>query len=94
MTRPATEAPGGERATESVEILFFARLRRVAGRDRTTAHLPAGTTVRELARRLEHDITDLTLDGTLIAVNEAYANETTELRDGDTVAFLPPVSGG
>jgi hypothetical protein len=27
-------------------------------------------------------------------VNESYARFTTELHDGDEVAFLPPVSGG
>lgn len=94
MTRAGRDTVGSGAATETVEVLFFARLRRLAGRDRTTARVPAGTTVRELARRLEQDITHLTLGGTLIAVNEAYASETTELRDGDTVAFLPPVSGG
>ena len=28
------------------------------------------------------------------AVNEEYAKLTTRLKDGDEVAFLPPVSGG
>jgi len=30
----------------------------------------------------------------LIAVNEQYAGEDDTLRDGDVVAFFPPVSGG
>ena len=29
-----------------------------------------------------------------VAVNEEYAKPATTLRDGDEVAFLPPVSGG
>jgi molybdopterin synthase catalytic subunit len=33
-------------------------------------------------------------DGLLYAVNRAYAERTQELRDGDEVALIPPVSGG
>jgi molybdopterin converting factor small subunit len=29
-----------------------------------------------------------------VAVNEDYARLTSSVRDGDEVAFLPPVSGG
>ncbi len=29
-----------------------------------------------------------------IAVNEEYVGEDTQIRDGDTVAIIPPVSGG
>jgi hypothetical protein len=31
---------------------------------------------------------------TLVAVNEAYADERDPLRPGDVVAVLPPVAGG
>ena len=33
-------------------------------------------------------------DGLLYAVNRQYAEKQTELADGDTVALIPPVSGG
>lgn len=30
----------------------------------------------------------------MTAVNEAYATDETALQSGDTIAFIPPVSGG
>lgn len=32
--------------------------------------------------------------GCLSAVNEEFAEDDTEVRSGDVVAFIPPVSGG
>ncbi len=29
-----------------------------------------------------------------VAINQNYVNEDTELKDGDEVAFIPPVQGG
>lgn len=29
-----------------------------------------------------------------VAINKNYVNEDTELKDGDEVAFIPPVQGG
>jgi len=84
---------------DGVEVLFFARLRDAAGvrsehvaiRARATAHdlwVELGRRHPALARS-EADRPDLR-----VAVNRAYATWDTVLRDGDEVAFLPPVSGG
>ncbi|MGB9944687.1 MoaD/ThiS family protein, partial [Bacillus subtilis] len=34
------------------------------------------------------------IDTAMIAVNESYVKENTSVSSGDTVAIIPPVSGG
>lgn len=36
----------------------------------------------------------VSLDSVMIAVNEEYASVETEVKTGDVIAFIPPVSGG
>jgi sulfur-carrier protein len=50
--------------------------------------------VRQLADRLEHSYSGLSLSGSLCAINEHYAEPEHLIQAGDTVAFFPPVSGG
>ncbi len=77
----------------TINILFFASLRATAGRQQEVS-LESPLTLRELAQRLEHTYTGLSLGGTLCAINEQYADPDTLIQSGDTVAFFPPVSGG
>ncbi|RJF72548.1 molybdopterin converting factor subunit 1 [Deinococcus cavernae] len=76
-----------------VRLLFFARLKRETGLDQELLEVPAGATVREVAR-LAEDRHGVSLKGCMVAVNEAYASPEQELACGDEVAFLPPVAGG
>lgn len=76
----------------NVHVLLFAHLRRQAAEPEFGVQLPAGSTVRDLARQLEAQ--GLSLSGCMAAVNEAYAAPDTVLQSGDEVAFLPPVAGG
>ena len=79
-----------------VTVRLFARLRDIAGaaelvRD-VSSTATIGTVWRQLADEFpalapyEHSISS--------AVNADYARMDAELREGDEVAFLPPVSGG
>lgn len=77
-----------------VTVLFFAQLRAAARTDELQVRVDPGTTVRMLAGRLEEDRPGLALSGSMVAVDEAYAEPDRILRGGETVAFLPPVSGG
>lgn len=77
----------------NVNVLLFARLRREAGIETTSVELPTQSTVRDLAARVETDHR-VSLSGCMVAVNEQYAMPDTILREGDEVAFLPPVAGG
>ncbi len=79
-----------------VTVKLFARLRDIAGAPELTREIAPGTTVERLWRELAVEFPDLGPYERAMseAVNLDYARMGTELRDGDEVAFLPPVSGG
>jgi molybdopterin synthase catalytic subunit len=78
----------------NITILLFASYRHQAGVRQLALALPQGATVRDAAKRLEADFPGLSLKGALCAVNEYYVGPDTALHEGDTLALLPPVSGG
>lgn len=47
-----------------------------------------------LSKRDSHWLNTLTKNTVLIAVNQQMANEKAPVKDGDEVAFFPPVTGG
>ena len=81
-------------AASTVRVLLFARLRREAGWSDATFDVPEGSTVAELAETIRRSSTALDLSGCMCAVDERYASPDVRLHGGETVAFLPPVSGG
>ena len=79
-----------------VRLLFFAVLRDIAGADQHELELAEGTTaldVWESLRRAYAKLADYT-QPPMIAINESYATPDAILRDGDELAFIPPVAGG
>ena len=87
------------RATETslkLQISFFALYRERAGRSRMPLELAPGATVSDMVaeiRRLFPGLAPPTVN-IVVAVNAEYAEPDTELRDGDDIALIPPVSGG
>ena len=79
-----------------VTVKLFARLRDIAGADELTRDIPAGATIASVWRELAGEFPALSEYERSIstAVNADYARMNTEVRDGDEIAFLPPVSGG
>lgn len=79
-----------------VTLRLFARLREIAGTSELQLEMPEGSDARALWDELVRQFPDLTPYGASVscAVNQEYAKFTTPLKDGDEVAFLPPVSGG
>ncbi|OHR64589.1 molybdopterin synthase sulfur carrier subunit [Bacillus sp. HMSC76G11] len=76
-----------------IKILFFAHLQDEAG----TAAMKidkSGLTVGELKLWVQENYGLQGLNSVMTAVNESFANESDLINDGDTVAFIPPVSGG
>lgn len=79
-----------------VRLLFFAVLRDIAGVDERELSVDEGTTAREVwesLRRSYAKLADYT-QPPMIAINESYAAPDAILRDGDELAFIPPVAGG
>jgi molybdopterin converting factor subunit 1 len=79
-----------------VTIRLFARLREIAGESELTRTLGDGSTARDAWEALvaEFPAMGAHTGSISVAVNEEYARMGAGLRDGDEVAFLPPVSGG
>jgi len=79
-----------------VTVRLFARLRDIAGAAELSRPLDEGATVGTLWQQLVREFPELNAYERSIstAVNADYARMHERLKDGDEVAFLPPVSGG
>jgi sulfur-carrier protein len=79
-----------------VTVRLFARLRDLAGTGELEREVQAPATVRTVWTSLTAEIPSLVeYENTMsVAVNAEYAKMAAPVRDGDEVAFLPPVSGG
>ena len=79
-----------------VRLLFFAVLRDIAGSDERELRIDEGTTAREVWESLRQSYAKLAdyTQPPMIAINESYAAPDAVLRDGDELAFIPPVAGG
>lgn len=80
----------------TVRSLFFATYRDMAGSDELLVELPPTSTVEDLVRELRAARAGLAAlpPEPVVAVNMEYAPLSTSLREGDEVAFIPPVAGG
>jgi len=79
-----------------IRLLFFAVLRDVAGKSEDVVELPEGARAGDVWQRLrdEHPALRDYIQPPMIAVNESYVGTDEPLRDGDELAFIPPVAGG
>ena len=79
-----------------VTVRLFARLRDLAGSGELVREVPDPATVRTVWTSLVSDMPGLAdyERAMSVAVNADYARMTAPVKDGDEVAFLPPVSGG
>ena len=79
-----------------VEILFFARLRELAGTKSTTLQVASRSTVSEALGAVASTYPDLReyLSRCRAAVNEEFATLDTIIPENGVLAIIPPVSGG
>lgn len=77
-----------------VQVRYFASFAEAAGRDAESLDLGHAD-----ARRLYRELSDrhgfrLAAEHVRVATNDRFSDWDTPLADGDTVVFIPPVSGG
>jgi len=79
-----------------VTVKLFASLRDAVGKRELPLELPAGATAAAAWEKLvaEHPRLQPMIKSLQVAVNQQFAGLDSALKDGDEVAFLPPVSGG
>ena len=77
-------------------VKLFGAVRERVGAKLLSLSLPDGFSVADLRARLaaEHAVFDEFGDRLAVSINFEIADPDATLRDGDEVAFLPPVSGG
>lgn len=75
----------------TIQVRFFASIREKVGRSEIQVEAASISCAAELWQR----VTGGPLPpNTLIAINQEYAQPHQAVRDGDEVAFFPPVTGG
>ena len=75
------------------KVLFFAHLRDAVGEE-SIEMVANGKTVSEFKQQISETYDIQKLDTVMVAINEEFAPDSEIIQDGDTIAFIPPVSGG
>lgn len=80
----------------NITVLLFGACKEVAGVSELHYELVAPATAATAWAELKRQFADLERfeRSALVAVNEEHAQRNQPLKDGDTVAIFPPVSGG
>ena len=84
-------------ASTSVSVLYFAALRDLAGvpEERVSlATTPVSVATLLQALETRHEALRGRLQSVRVAVDEEFSELSHELRGGEVVALIPPVSGG
>ena len=79
-----------------VRVLLFGILKDLVGRPSDLVNLPDHATAADVLHHYEQSLArnKNVMSSVAMSVNQEYAAADTQLRDGDEVALLPPVSGG
>lgn len=75
------------------KVMFFAHLRDLVGEE-SIKIAAAGKTVAELKEMIAEQFAAAKFDTVMTAINEEFATNDEVIKDGDEIAFIPPVSGG
>ena len=79
-----------------IRVLFFGVLKELAGTSTDAVDLPPNSTLADLLKHYAATRPQLHqhFSGMAMSINQEFACADDTLREGDEVAFLPPVSGG
>jgi molybdopterin converting factor subunit 1 len=80
----------------SIRVLFFASLADIVGTREVSLNAGDFTDVDSVYNRFAKDFPSLEVNrsSVLFALNSEFARPDSPVRDGDEIAFFPPVSGG
>jgi molybdopterin converting factor small subunit len=80
----------------TVHVRFFARYAELTGTESTAVTVPGDATISDVLLRVRDTLPGAaTLPARpLVALNLRQVQLTAAVRDGDEVAFLPPLAGG
>ncbi|MDQ0229551.1 molybdopterin converting factor subunit 1 [Metabacillus malikii] len=76
-----------------ITVLLFAHLQEQAGKSSTKLD-DKNLTVLQVKEKIAKEYKLGDLSHVMVAINEDYALNEDIVREGDVVAFIPPVSGG
>ncbi|MCB5236329.1 molybdopterin converting factor subunit 1 [Niallia circulans] len=76
-----------------ITLLFFAGVKETIGSETLTLKSKQQT-IAQIKEYLLNTYPSLSLQGVMVAVNEEFALDEDIVKENDTVAFIPPVSGG
>jgi MoaE-MoaD fusion protein len=79
-----------------VKVLFFGMLKDIVGRSEDHIEVAEGSLLQSVFARYAHQFPRLTdLESSIVlACNREFRDGSAPIREGDEIAFLPPVSGG
>lgn len=77
-----------------MEILLFAGLKEKAGSSRVFLQAGESISVKELKENIYEQFPEFEGEVFQVARNEAFVREDATLEKSDTIALIPPVSGG
>ena len=79
-----------------VKVFYFSSIKDIVKKSNEEITLENNSSVSELLKVLKEKYPEISdhLNNIMIAINEEYSTLETTLKNGDTVALIPPVSGG
>jgi sulfur-carrier protein len=76
----------------AITVKFFAQLREQLGKNSLLIPFESSITIEKLWKTISPALS--MPNNTLCAINLEYVTKETLIKDGDEVAFFPPVTGG
>ncbi len=79
-----------------IKVLYFSSIKDKLKKKEELLDINENASLKEVISLLKEKYPNIaeSLDKSMFAVNEEYADKNTKLKEGDTVAVIPPVSGG
>ena len=78
-----------------LKLKCFSQVKYALGKSEITYELNEGTTIKQLEKmvrkKAKGKLDDVSMS---VAINKQYISKNAEIKDGDEVAFIPPVQGG